>query len=170
MKTRLLIIIPIIVGLAISFPFLLEQSRSLYPKSDENTFRYEVETDFMNKIKETGDNSTSMTFVVISKQNLFTAHENFCGFAHMEVEEYWYFADTYKDILLNSNVTQDVSPWCEDDDDSCYCELREFIGKDRRSYENFFREHVSQTCPVIPMPENANSFDPIKCEWIENEN
>jgi len=29
---------------------------------------------------------------------------------------------------------------------------------------------VSQTCPVIPMPENANSFDPTKCEWTENEN
>ncbi len=170
MKTRLLIIIPIIVGFAISLPFLLESSRSLNQESFGDTFRYEIETDFLNKIREAGDDSNSMTFVVISKQNLFTAHENFCGFAHMEVEEYWYFADTYKDILLSSNVTQDVSPWCEDGDDSCYCELREFIGKDRRSYENFFREHVSQTCPLIPMPENANSFDPIKCEWIENEN
>jgi hypothetical protein len=170
MKTSLLIIIPIIVGLAISFPFLLEQSRSLYPKSNENTLKHEVEADFMNKIKETGDDSTSMTFVVISKQDLFTRHENFCGFAHREVEEYWYFADTLNDVLLSSNVTQDVSPWCEDDDNSCYCELREFIGVDRRSYEDFFREHVSQTCPVITMPENATSYDPINCEWIENEN
>jgi len=59
MKTRILIIIPIIVGLAISFPFLLEQSRSLYPKSNEDTFKHKVETDFMNKIKETGNNSTN---------------------------------------------------------------------------------------------------------------
>jgi len=172
MKTSILILIPIIVGLTISLPFLLENSRSLYPKSSEDTFKYEVETDFMNKIKKTGDNSTPMTFVVIMKQDLFTRHENFCGFAHMEVEEYWYFADTYNDTLLSSNVTQDVSPFCEDDDDSCYCELREFLKKDRRSYEEFFRMHVSDTCPVIPMPENVKglSFDPTKCEWIENEN
>ena len=44
MKTRLLIIIPIIVGLAMSFPFLLEQSRSFYPTSDEDTFRYDIES------------------------------------------------------------------------------------------------------------------------------
>ena len=170
MKSRLLIIIPIIVGFAISLPFLLESSRSLYQESNENTFRYEIETDFLNKIRDSGDDSNSMTFVVISKQDLFNRHENYCGHAHMEVEEYWYFADTLNDVLLSSNVTQDVSPWCEDDDDSCYCELREFIGVDTRSYEDFFRDHVSQTCPVIPMPENATSFDPTKCEWIENEN
>jgi hypothetical protein len=170
MKTRLLITIPLIVGLAISFPFLLEHSRSLYQKSFEDTFRDEIETDFMNKIRESGDNSTSMTFVVNSKQDLFTGHENFCGFAHMEVEEYWYFADTYKDVLLSSNVTQDVSPFCEKDDDSCYCELREYLFGERVTYEEFFRNHVSGTCPIIPMPENATSFDPTKCEWIENEN
>ena len=44
MKTRLLILIPVIVGLAISFPFLLEQSRSFYPQSDEDTFRYDIES------------------------------------------------------------------------------------------------------------------------------
>jgi len=169
MKTSLLITIPIIVGLAMSFPFLLEQSRSLYPQSFEDTLRNEIESDFMNKIRETGDDTDSMTFVVISKQDLFNRHENYCGHAHMAVEEYWYFADTLNDVLLSSNVTQDVSPWCEDDDDSCYCELREFIGVDRRSYEDFFREHVSQTCPVITMPENT-TYDPINCEWIENEN
>ena len=172
MKTRFLIIIPIMVGFSISLAFMIDSSRSLYPQSYENTFKNEVETDFLNKIREMGDETNSMTFVVISKQDLFNRHENFCGFAHMKVEEYWYFADTLNNTILSSNVTQDVTPWCENNDDSCYCELREFIGKDRRSYEEFFREHVSTTCPVVPMPENLDglSFDPKKCEWIETEN
>lgn len=166
---KILIIIPIIVGLAISFPLLLEQSRSLYQKSYEDTLRYKVETDFMNKIKETGDDSEPMTLTVISKQDLFNRHENYCGHAHMEQEEYWYFADTFDDALQTSSVIQGISPWCEDSNDSCYCELREFIGVDRRSFEDFFRTHVSQTCPIAPMPKTATSFDPIKCQWIEDE-
>ena len=50
MKTRLLIIIPIIVGLAMSFPFLLEQSHSLYPKPNEDTFKYEVESELNSEV------------------------------------------------------------------------------------------------------------------------
>lgn len=33
-----------------SFPFLLEQSRSLYQKSDENTFKYEVESELNSEV------------------------------------------------------------------------------------------------------------------------
>ncbi|WP_179370635.1 hypothetical protein [Nitrosopumilus ureiphilus] len=43
MKTRLLILIPIIIGLAMSFPFLLEQSRLFYSNSND-TFRYDIES------------------------------------------------------------------------------------------------------------------------------
>lgn len=166
---KILIIIPIIVGTAISLPFLIDSTRLLEEKSFENIFKNQVETDFMNKIREAGDDSKPMTFAVISKQDLFNRHENYCGHAHMVQKEYWYFADTFDDALLSSSVVQGISSWCEDDNDSCYCELREFIGVDRRSYENFFREHVSETCPVIPMPKTATSFDPTKCQWIEDE-
>ena len=149
---------------------VLEYSNSNNQKAFEKTLQYRLETDFLNKIRQMGDNSNSMTFVINSKKDMVTEHMNFCGFGHMEDQEYWYFAETFNDVILSSNVTQNVTPWCEDYDDSCYCELREQIGVDRRSYEDFFREHVSQTCPVIPMPENATSFDPTKCKWIENEN
>ena len=108
-----------------------------------------------------------MIFTVISKLDSVTGNQNYCGHAHMAVEEYWYFADVYNGKLQESYVTQDISPWCEDYDDSCYCELREVIGADRRSYEDFFREHVSETCPIVPMPESATSFDPTQCKWIE---
>ena len=169
MKPTLLITISIVVGMAISLPFLLESSRSLYQEPYEDALRYEIETDFLDKIRETGDDSEPMTFTVISKQDLFNRHENYCGYAHMELEEYWYFADTFDDALLSSSVVQDISSWCEDGNEGCYCELREFIGVDRRSYDDFFRTHVSETCPVIPMPRTATSFDPTKCEWIEKE-
>ena len=144
------------------------------PKEHTNNFGNDLivkevlpESDFLNKIRETGDNSEPMTFTVISKQESSTGHEDYCGYAHMEVEEYWYFAEVYNGELQDSNVTQDVYPWCEDDDNTCYCELREAIGVDRRSYEDFFREHVSDTCPIVTMPESATSFDPIQCKWIE---
>ncbi len=131
-----------------------------------------IESDFLNKIREDGDDTEPMTFTIISKQGDHAKFENYCGHAHMAVEEYWYFADVYDGGMLNSNVTQHISPWCEDDDEGCYCELREVIGVDRRSYEDFFREHASATCPIVPMPESVSrlSFDPAKCEWIENEN
>lgn len=151
--------------MATSLPFLLEHSRSLYPEPSIGSFQNEIETDFLNKIRETGDDSEPMTFTVISKQDLFNRHENYCGHAHMGQEEYWYFADTLSDALLTSSVIQDVTPWCADDNDSCYCELREFIGVDRQSYEDFFKMHVSETCPVVPMPKTATSFDPTKCQW-----
>ena len=126
-----------------------------------------IESDFLNKIREAGDNSEPMSLTVISKYDSATNHQNYCGHAHMAIEEYWYFADIYNGDLLSSNVTQSISPWCGDDDDSCYCELREVIGADRRSYEDFFGEHVSETCPIVPMPENATSFDPTQCKWVE---
>lgn len=134
------------------------------------TSKDKIESDFMNKIMEAGDISEPMTFTIISKHaDDPIGHEDYYGHAHMEVEEYWYFADVYHGELQESNVTQDVHPWCEDDDDSCYCELREVIGVDRQSYEDFFRMHVSETCPIIPMPETTTSFDPTRCEWIETE-
>ena len=169
MKTGTIVIIPIIIGIAISLPFIIEQSRTLYPNSLEDQIRAEIEDDFMSKIRESGDKTDPMTFVVISKQDLFNRHEYYCGHAHMEIEEYWYFADTLNESLLSSSVIQGIHGWCEDDNNGCYCELREFIGVDRRSYEDFFRMHVSETCPVIPMPKTATSFDPTKCEWVENE-
>jgi len=147
----------------------IDQINSKEPEFAHNNIPSKVEADFLNKIREAGDNSEPMTFTIISKHDDSTGNENFCGHAHMEVEEYWYFADTFDDTLSSSSVIQDVSPWCEDDDDNCYCELREFIGVDRRSFENFFRTHVSETCPVIPMPKTATSFDPTKCQWIEAE-
>ena len=107
---------------------------------------------------------------MISKHDSSSLHESYCGHAHMGQEEYWYFADTFDDTLLSSSMIRDVSPWCEDNNDSCYCELRELIGMDRKSYESFFRTHVSETCPVILMPKTVTSFDPTKCEWIEDKN
>ena len=168
MKTNLLITISIIAGIAISLPFVLDGFRFL-PQYYEDSLRYEIETDFMNKIREAGDDSEPMSLTVISKQDPFTLHENYCGHAHMDVEEYWYFADTYNDVLLSSIVIQNISSWCEDDNDNCYCKLRESIGVDRRSYEDFFRMHVSETCPVTPIPKTATSFDPTTCKWIEKE-
>ncbi|QLH06516.1 hypothetical protein [Nitrosopumilus ureiphilus] len=50
MKTRTLILIPTIIGLAMSFPFLLEQSRSFYQKSNEDTFKYGVESELNSEI------------------------------------------------------------------------------------------------------------------------
>ncbi|MCA9828795.1 MAG: hypothetical protein KC444_10510, partial [Nitrosopumilus sp.] len=166
---KILIIIPIIVGTAVSLFFLIDSTRLLEEKPFENTFKSKVETDFMNKIRETGDDSEPMTFTVISKQDLLSLHENYCGHAHMAQDEYWYFADTYNDVLLSSSVIQNISSWCEDDNDGCYCELREFIGVDRRSYEDCFRTYVSETCAVTHMPRTSTSFDPTKCKWIEKE-
>ena len=37
---------------------------------------------------------------------------------------------------------------------------------DEENYEEFFREHVSTTCPITPMPESATSYDPENCQWI----
>jgi len=159
MKTRVLIITGIVIVVVIIAGVVM---------INDDPLRYEVESDFLNKIREAGDNSEPMMFTVISKHDS-SDHQNYCGYAHMAVEVYWYFADVYNGDLLSSNMTQGISSWCEDGDDSCYCELREVIGVDRRSCEDFFREHVSTTCPVVPMSENATSFDPTKCEWIEND-
>ena len=30
---------------------------------------------------------------------------------------------------------------------------------------DFFRQHVSSTCPYTPKPESANSYDPVNCIW-----
>jgi len=54
---KILIIIPIIVGAAASLPFLIDSARLFEEKPFENTFKSKVETDFMNKIRETGDDS-----------------------------------------------------------------------------------------------------------------
>ena len=159
MKIRLLIIGSIIVVVALIISGIM--------MTYENNPREKVELDFMNKIREAGDDSEPMSFTVISKQDTFTKNEDYCGHAHMAVEEYWYFADVYNGKLQESNVTQDVYPWCEDNDNTCYCELREIIGLDSQSYEEFFRMHVSETCPITPMPENTAGFDPTKCRWIE---
>ena len=129
-----------------------------------------VESDFINKIREMEDDSEPMIFTLISKDNPSTGHQNYCGHTHMAIEEYWYFADVHSGGVLSSNVTQDVSAWCEDDDDSCYCELCKVIGADRISYEDFFREHVSATCPVAPKSENTTSFDPTQCNGLKKPN
>lgn len=33
------------------------------------------------------------------------------------------------------------------------------------TYEEYFRHHVSTTCPVIEKPDNARSFNPDTCQW-----
>jgi len=56
------------------------------------------------------------------------------------------------------------SPYCEDDDHSCFCDLQEKLIGERKNYEEFFREHVSTTCPITPKLKNSISYDPINCE------
>lgn len=34
---------------------------------------------------------------------------------------------------------------------------------------DFFREHVSSTCPYIPKPESATSYDPVDCMWLNTQ-
>ena len=40
---------------------------------------------------------------------------------------------------------------------------------DQENYEEFFRMHVSSTCPISPQPENAYSYDPDNCQWLIDE-
>lgn len=72
---------------------------------NDDPLRYEVESDFLNKIREAGDNSEPVRFTVISKHGS-SGHQNYCGYAHMAVEAYWYFADIYNRNLLSSNMTK----------------------------------------------------------------
>ncbi|MCV0367637.1 MAG: hypothetical protein K5798_10310 [Nitrosopumilus sp.] len=37
------------------------------------------------------------------------------------------------------------------------------------TYEQFFREYVSTSCPIIEKPEDATSFDSENCKWIERD-
>ncbi|MCA9828694.1 MAG: hypothetical protein KC444_09985 [Nitrosopumilus sp.] len=58
--SKILIIIPIIVGSALSLTFIMDSTRLLEEKPFENTFKSQVETDFMNKIREAGDKTDPM--------------------------------------------------------------------------------------------------------------
>ena len=42
------------------------------------------------------------------------------------------------------------------------------LSKRELTYEEFFRLHVSETCPITEKPENATSYDPVYCTWITN--
>jgi len=137
---------------------------------DENT-QYLVEQLFMDALKETNDDNLQvMTFVVIKSKNNEPQYDNYCGFAQLENQEVWFDAYFAENRMVRAAFVEPPSSYCADDDHSCFCDLQEKLTGERKSYEEFFREHVSETCPVILMPENATSYDPINCEWIENEN
>lgn len=164
MKTRLLIIISTIVGITISIPFIIS---STY---DERA-QYLVEELFMDALEETsGDDLQVTTLVVIKSKDNELQYDNYCGFAHLENKEVWFDADFADNRIVGAAIVDPPSPYCADDDHSCFCDLQEKLTGERKSYEEFFREHVSETCPIIPKPESTTSFDPTKCEWIENEN
>ena len=139
---------------------------------DENA-QYLVEQLFMDALKETNDDNLQvMTLVVIKSKNNEPQYDNYCGFAHLENQEVWFDADFAENRIIRAAFVDPPSPYCADSDHSCFCDLQEKLTGERKSYEEFFREHVSETCPIIPIPEDDNglSFDPTKCEWIENEN
>jgi len=139
---------------------------------DENA-QYLVEQLFMDALKETNDDNLQvMTLVVIKSKNNEPQYDNYCGFAHLENQEVWFDADFAENRIIRAAFVDPPSPYCADGDHSCFCDLQEKLTGERKSYEEFFREHVSETCPIIPIPEDDNglSFDPTKCEWIENEN
>jgi hypothetical protein len=139
---------------------------------DENA-QYLVEQLFMDALEETHEGNLQLnTFIVIKSQNNEPQHDNYCGFAHLESEEVWFDADFAENRIVKASFVDPPSPYCEDDDHSCFCDLQEELTGERESYEEFFREHVSETCPIILMPKDGDglSFDPTKCEWIEIEN
>ncbi len=164
MKTRLLIIISIIVGITMSISFIIS---STY---DERA-KYLVEELFMEALEETSrDDLQVMTLVVIKSKDTEPQYDNYCGFAHLENKEVWFDADFADNRVVRAAIVDPPSPYCADDDHSCFCDLQEKLTGERKSYEEFFREHVSEICPVIPKPKSSASFDPIKCEWMKNEN
>jgi len=136
---------------------------------DENT-KYLVEQLFMEALEETiGDNLHVREFLVIKSQNNEPKYDNYCGFAHLENNEVWFDADFAENRIIRASIVDPPPAHCEDDDHSCFCDLQEKLNGERKNYEEFFRDHVSGSCPIIPIPENATSFDPSKCDWIENE-
>ncbi|MDH3203215.1 MAG: hypothetical protein OEL81_00880 [Nitrosopumilus sp.] len=193
MKTRFLIIIGLVtVGTMIAFTIGAMEYQSVYNQNcnsdggyvvgflkctyineDYSSSYYEhaqymVEQYFMDALNETHDDNLQVNiFVVIKSQNNTSQYDNHCGFAHLEREEVWFDADFAENRIVKAHFVDPPSPYCEDDDHSCFCDLQEELTGERVSYEEFFREHVSQTCPIIPMPDEATSFDPTKCEWQE---
>jgi len=197
MKTRLLIIIGIIItGVIIALTIGTMEYQSTYNQNcnsdggkmvgflrcvyinedydlsyDENA-QYFVEQLFMGVLEEIYDDTLQVkTLVVIKSKNNESLYDNYCGFAQLENQEVWFDADFAENQLIQGSIVNPPSPYCEDDDHSCFCDLQEKVTGERKSYEEFFREHVSEICPVIPMSEDDHglSFDPTKCEWIENE-
>ena len=146
--------------------------REDYSLSYDEHAQYMVEQLFMDALKETNDDDLQiMTLVVIKSKNNEPQYDNYCGFAHLENNEVWFDADFAENRIVGAAIVDPPSPYCADDDHSCFCDLQEKLIGERKSYEEFFREHVSETCPIIAMPESADglSFDPTKCDWIENE-
>lgn len=140
--------------------------REDYALSYDENAQYLVEELFMDVLEEIYDDNLQVkTLVVIKSKNNESSYDNYCGFAHLENQEVWFDADFAENQLIQGVIVDPPSPYCTDDDHSCFCDLQEKLTGERKSYEEFFRQHVSETCPVIPMPSDDVTFDPTTCTW-----
>ena len=98
MNTGILIIVVAVLGIIFGIVEI--------QKSFEGTIQYTIEKDSEQKIKQVDidDDFQISSFTIIMQKDAETGNENFCDHAHLAVDEYWYYAKTYNNNLLNSNL------------------------------------------------------------------
>jgi len=108
-----------------SLPITVPMQVSDFNCNDKNA-QYLVEQLFMDALKETSvDDLQVITLVVIKSKHNEPQYDNYCGFAHLKNNEVWFDADFAENHIVRAAIVDPPSPYCTDNDHSCFCDLQE---------------------------------------------